>query len=273
MTDATAPQKMPSDAAAAVAAPPKAYASNRVVILGALSAIAMAVARIYAAENAALVLVARNSDRLKQAADDLRARGAVQVETVTLDLDAESANATAHIAAWAALIGGLDDVHVVYGYLGDQETAKDLPAELAKILSVNFTSAALWCSAAGEFMRAQRRGAVVAISSVAGDRGRQSNYAYGAAKGGLALFMQGLSHSLAPVGARAVAMKLGFVDTPMTDGMAKGGALWAKPDSVAIAIRRAAKRGGPIQYAPGIWKFIMLIIRTVPSFVFHRTKL
>jgi decaprenylphospho-beta-D-erythro-pentofuranosid-2-ulose 2-reductase len=263
-----------TDTAATAATPtPAAYASRRVIVLGALSAIAMAVARIYAGENAALLLVARNADRLKLAADDLRARGAVQVETVALDLDEASVNATTHMAEWAARLGGIDDVHIVYGYLGDQETAKDSPSELAKILSVNFTSAALWASAAGEFMRAQRRGAVVAISSVAGDRGRQSNYAYGAAKGGLALFMQGLSHSLAPVGARAVAMKLGFVDTPMTDGMDKKGALWAKPDQVAVAIRRAAKRGGPIQYAPGLWKVIMLIIRTVPSFVFHRTKL
>jgi NAD(P)-dependent dehydrogenase (short-subunit alcohol dehydrogenase family) len=114
---------------------------------------------------------------------------------------------------------------------------------------------------------------VVAITSVAGDRGRQSNFAYGAAKGGLSIFVQGLAHSLAPHGARAVSMKLGFVDTPMTDGMNKSGALWAKPAQVAVAIRRAADTGGPIQYAPTIWKFIMLVIRTVPSFVFHKTKL
>jgi decaprenylphospho-beta-D-erythro-pentofuranosid-2-ulose 2-reductase len=260
-------------AAGPVAAAPIAYASNRVVILGALSAVALAVARLYATERAALVLVARNADRLAAAAADLRARGAVKVETVSLDLDIEAASATSHVAAFAAMIGGIDHVHVVYGYLGDQHDASRDPAELAKILSVNFTSAALWCSAAGEFMRAQRRGAVVAISSVAGDRGRQSNFAYGAAKGGLALFMQGLAHSLAPVGARAVAIKLGFVDTPMTADIEKKGALWAKPEEVAIAIRRAAGHGGPIQYAPSFWKMIMLVIRTVPSFIFHRTKL
>jgi NAD(P)-dependent dehydrogenase (short-subunit alcohol dehydrogenase family) len=114
---------------------------------------------------------------------------------------------------------------------------------------------------------------VVAVSSVAGDRGRQSNYAYGAAKGGLALYMQGLAHSLAPVGARAVVVKPGFVDTPMTDGMAKGGPLWARPEAIAKAIRSAASRGGPIQYAPGFWRMIMLAIRAVPAFVFHKTKL
>ena len=171
------------------------------------------------------------------------------------------------------MLGGVDHFHVVYGYLGDQNALPGNPAELARILSVNFTSAALWCSAAGEYLRERKRGSVVAVSSVAGDRGRQSNYAYGAAKGGLALFMQGLAHSLAPSGARAVAMKLGFVDTPMTADIEKKGALWASPDQVGMAIRRAASRGGPIQYAPGMWRLIMLVIRSVPSAVFHRTRL
>jgi short-subunit dehydrogenase len=247
--------------------------TKRVVILGALSAIAMATARIYAGEKASLTLVARNADRLKQAADDLRTRGAVKVDVVDLDLDAAAAQSPALLRDWSAAMGGLDHVLVFYGYLGDQTKASSDISELQRILSVNFTSAALWCSSAAELLRTQRRGAVVAITSVAGDRGRQSNYAYGAAKGGLSIFLQGLAHALAPHGARAVAMKLGFVDTPMTDGMNKSGALWAKPAQVAKAIRRAADRGGPIQYAPTIWKFIMLVIRTVPSFVFHKTKL
>ena len=121
--------------------------------------------------------------------------------------------------------------------------------------------------------RTQGRGALVAVSSVAGDRGRQSNYAYGAAKGGLALFVQGLAHSLAASNARAVALKPGFVDTPMTEGLKKGGPLWAKPEAIAEAVRRAAERGGPIQYAPGFWRWIMLAIRSAPAFVFHRTRL
>ena len=252
---------------------PPTSPTKRVVILGALSAIAMATARIYAGEKASLILVARNADRLKQAADDLRARGAVKVEVIELDLDAASSQAPALLRDWSSRMGGIDHVLAFYGYLGDQTKASSDISELQRILSVNFTSAALWCSSAAEILRTQRRGSVVAITSVAGDRGRQSNFAYGAAKGGLSIFVQGLAHSLAPVGARAVSMKLGFVDTPMTDGMNKQGALWAKPAHVAIAIRRAADKGGPIQYAPTIWKFIMLVIRTVPSFIFHKTKL
>ena len=246
---------------------------QRVVILVALSAIAMATARLYAAEGARLTLAARNGERLKRVADDLKARGALQVETIALELDGAALEAPKYLSDWSAAMGGIDHVLVFYGYLGDQTKAQADAFELARILSVNFTSAALWCEAAARILRTQRRGSVVAVSSVAGDRGRQSNYAYGAAKGGLSVFVQGLAHSLAPTGARAVSMKLGFVDTPMTDGMNKQGALWAKPDQVAKAIRRAADKGGPIQYAPLIWKPIMLIIRSVPSFLFHKTKL
>ena len=247
--------------------------SNRVVILGALAAIATATARIYAAEGAALMLVARNADRLNALAADLKARGAAHVQTAALDLEASSGNARALMAEWKSKLGGLDHVHVVYGYLGSQDKASADPSELARITASNYSTAVQWCEAAANILRAQKHGSIVAVSSVAGDRGRQSNYAYGAAKGGLALYMQGLSHSLAPLGARAVAVKPGFVDTPMTDGMRKGGALWASPDKVARIIRRAADTGGPIQYAPGLWRMIMMVIRSAPSFVFHKTKL
>lgn len=248
--------------------------ANRVVILGALSAIAMATARLYAAEKASLVLVARNRERLDLVAADLRARGAEKVETVALDLEAAAANAPTFLNEWATKLGGaIDHVHVIYGYLGSQPKASAEPAELQRILSSNFTSAVLWCEAAANLLRTQKHGSLVAVSSVAGDRGRQSNYAYGAAKGGLALYVQGLAHSLAGTGARAAVVKPGFVDTPMTDGMDKSGALWAQPEDIAKALRRAADGGGPIQYAPGLWRMIMTVIRAVPSFVFHKTKL
>ena len=105
---------------------------------------------------------------------------------------------------------------------------------------------------------------LVVIGSVAGDRGRQSNYLYGAAKAGLATLVQGLAHRMAlhaPKGARAVLVKPGFVDTPMTAGMKKGGPLWASPAAIAAIVRRAADKGGPIVYAPWFWRYILLIIR------------
>ncbi len=95
------------------------------------------------------------------------------------------------------------------------------------------------------------------IGSVAGDRGRRSNYIYGATKGGLAHLVEGIAHKLAPLGARAVIIKPGFVDTPMTDAIANKGALWATPEAVAVVIVRAGEKGGPAIYAPGFWRGIM----------------
>lgn len=260
-------------AAEAPAKPAKAVLANtRVVILGGLSTVAMATARLYANDRASIVIVGRNAERLEQAAADLRARGAAKVEAIDLDLAGEAINAKTHLVDWSQRLGGIDHVLVFYGYLGTQDKAWTDISELNRILTVNFTSAALWCGAAGEIMRKQKRGSVVAVTSVAGDRGRQSNFAYGAAKGGLSVFMQGMAHALAPEGARAVSIKLGPTQTPMTAGM-PGHEKMAKPESVAPAIRRAADKGGPIQYVPGKWKIIMGIIRLVPSFVFHKTKL
>jgi NAD(P)-dependent dehydrogenase (short-subunit alcohol dehydrogenase family) len=251
----------------------QAATATRVVILGALSAIATATARIYAREGAALVLVARNEERLNALAADLYARGAAHVAVVPMDLEAEAKHAADYLKAWTGHMGGLDHVHVVYGYLGSQPEASANPDELARIVTSNFTSAVYWCEAAANIFRQQKHGSLVAVSSVAGDRGRQSNYAYGAAKGGLALYVQGLAHSLAGTGARAVTVKPGFVDTPMTDGLKKGGPMWATADQVGAALRRAADKGGPIQYAPGKWRIVMAIIRAVPAFIFHKTKL
>lgn len=247
--------------------------ANRVIILGALSAIAIATARIYASEGAALMLVARNEDRLKGLVDDLRTRGASQVETTAIDLEAGAVDAPMLMAEWKAKLGGLDHVHVIYGYLGTQERASSDPSELARITSSNYSTAVLWTEAAANIMRSQKHGSIVGVSSVAGDRGRQSNYAYGAAKGGYAIYLQGLAHSLTASGARAVAVKPGFVDTPMTDGLKKGGPLWATPEKIGKILRKAAEKGGPIQYAPGIWRMILLVIRVTPSIVFHKTKL
>jgi len=251
----------------------QAQASNRVIILGALSAIAMAAARIYAREGAALVLVARNEARLDALAADLYARGAANVVVAAMDLEAEARNAGEHLAAWSSPMGGLDHIHLVYGYLGSQLEATASQAELSRIVTSNFTSAVHWCEAAANILRRQKHGTLVAVSSVAGDRGRQSNYAYGAAKGGLALYVQGIAHSLAGTGARAVAVKPGFVDTPMTDGLKKGGPMWASADQIGQALRRAADKGGPIQYSPGKWRIVMAMIRAVPAFVFHKTRL
>jgi decaprenylphospho-beta-D-erythro-pentofuranosid-2-ulose 2-reductase len=230
----------------------------------------MATARIYAGERASIMLVARNQERMDQVAADLRTRGSPKVATAKIDLEADAPNAAELLAKWAAELGGIDHVLVFHGYLGEQSKAWESAAELARIISSNFTSQALWAGAAGDMFRKQGHGSVVAVTSVAGDRGRQSNFAYGSAKAGMSVFMQGMAHGLAGTKARAVAIKAGPTETAMTAGMKMNK---SKPEDIAKAIRKAADTGGPIQYAPFKWQPIMLIIRAVPSFVFHKTKL
>ena len=245
---------------------------QRVIALGALSAMGKATLRLYAEEGARIVIAGRNADRLHALAEDLRARGAKQVVPWEVDL-AGCDHHRVEFGRMAGSIGGLDGVLMFYGTLGDNRKAEKDPVEARRILHTNFTSAAEWCLTAADIIEAQGHGSLVVVGSVAGDRGRQSNYIYGAAKGGLALLMQGLAHRLAECGGRAVIVKPGFVDTPMTDGMQKGGPLWAKPEAVARIIKRAATKSGPVVYAPGFWRWIMLAIRAVPAPVFHKTKL
>lgn len=245
--------------------------AHRVIVLGATSAIAEATCRLYAAEGAHLLLVARDGDKLDPVARDLGLRGAPRVETEILDL--ATADAASTFPRLAARLGGVDTVLLAYGTLGEQGRAEQDLAHAAEILQSNFTSAALWCLAAASVLETQKSGSLVVIGSVAGDRGRQSNFVYGAAKAGLGVLVQGLAHRLARSGARAVLVKPGFVDTPMTAGIAKGGPLWSTPAKVAAVIRRAADRGGPVVYAPLFWRGIMAVIRAVPAPIMHRTRL
>jgi short-subunit dehydrogenase len=247
--------------------------SGRVLILGATSGIAESLARLYAAEGAALVLVGRRADRLEEVARDLAARGARAVQVAAVDL-ARAETAAARLAAWAG-DEGIEAVYLFYGVLGDQARAEADPTHAHEILETDFTSAALWSLAAANLLEAQDAGALVVVGSVAGDRGRQSNYVYGAAKAGLGVLVQGIAHRFALRGrrARAVLVKPGFVDTAKTDHMKKGGPLWASPEAVARIVRSAADRGGPIVYAPAFWRLIMLVIRAIPAPIFHRRPL
>lgn len=246
-------------------------AGKRIVILGATSAIAEATARLWAARGDRLVLVARDAVRGETIAADLRVRGASEVHVVALDC--AKADAAAALDGMVAQLGGLDILLLAYGALGEQRALERDPAAAQALIETNFTSAAAWCLAAAAIFETQRSGVMLVIGSVAGDRGRQSNYIYGATKAGLAALVQGIAHRLAPAGARAVIVKPGFVDTPMTAAIANKGKLWAKPEQVAAAIARAAEKGGPVLYTPGFWQPIMLLVRNVPAAIFHKTKL
>jgi short-subunit dehydrogenase len=249
-------------------------ARTGVIILGASSAIAEAVARRYAVGGARLGLVARDPARLEAIAADLKVRGAAAVAVRAKDLAAPAPSGV--LEALAREMGGADTVLIAYGLLGDQSEAEtDLDAA-RRLLDVNFTSAALWALAARQFLDTScgSEGLIVGLGSVAGDRGRKSNFIYGAAKGGLALVLQGLAHRAALAGGpRAMVIKLGFVDTPMTAGIKKGGPLWGTPDQAADAIVKAMARPRAIVYAPWFWRWIILVIRCLPEGLFNKANL
>ncbi|RDJ00429.1 short-chain dehydrogenase [Dyella solisilvae] len=244
---------------------------QKVVIIGATSAIAESTARLYAARGAQLFLVARNVMRLKDMAEDLRVRGAADVFHAPLDVNDVQDHAHLLEQIWTSL-GHVDVLLVAHGTLPDQAQC-EASVELAlKEFATNGTSTIALVTAVVPRFEAQQKGVIAVISSVAGDRGRQSNYLYGSAKAAITAFSSGLRQRLAKVGVNVLTIKPGFVDTPMTRGFKKG-ALWAKPDTVAKGIVRAADRGRSVVYLPGFWLLIMLIIRHIPEFVFKRIKL
>jgi decaprenylphospho-beta-D-erythro-pentofuranosid-2-ulose 2-reductase len=246
-------------------------APKRIAILGAASAIAIAAARMWAVQGVRFALVGRNIERVQAIAADLRARGAASAEVVVADC--ASADAVATLGSITDHLSGLDLVLLAYGALGDQFESERDPNAAADLLHTNFVSAAGWCLAVANRFEQQRSGALIVIGSVAGDRGRQSNYVYGSSKAGLSALVQGLAHRLAKSGARAVLIKPGFVDTPMTAHVARKGPLWAQPEVIGRAIVKAADKGGPIVYAPSYWRVIMAIIRAIPAPIFHKTEL
>lgn len=242
---------------------------QRVLIIGAYSAIAEAVAREYARRGAALFLAGRNVQRLDAVAADLRTRGASSVHMFALDATDVGAHAALLDAAQAAL-GGIDIALVAHGTLPVQaECDKQVDKALAEF-AVNGTSVIALSIALAQRLRL---GATLAvISSVAGDRGRASNYLYGSAKAAVTAFLSGLGQRLRSDGVHVLVVKPGFVDTPMTAAFKKG-ALWAQPAQVARAIVRAIDRRKPVAYVPGFWWVIMQVIKSIPECVFRRAKL
>jgi len=241
----------------------------RVFIAGATSAIAQATARLLAARGASFCLVARDPVKLASVEADLRARGASRVASTVADLD-DFARHPALLDEALAVLGGLDMVFVAHGTLPVQAECERSFARTLAAMNTNFLGA---ISLAGEAAnRLGRGGTIVVIGSVAGDRGRGSNYVYGAAKGGLAVFLEGLRHRLHASGVNVVTVKPGFVDTPMTRKFAKG-PLWASPDTVARGIVRAIDRRAGVVYVPGFWRFIMAVIRALPDRIFLRSRL
>lgn len=244
---------------------------QNVLIIGATSAIAEAVARRYASRGASLFLVGRRAERLQVIADDLRVRGARATHTHAMDINDLPAHAVLLAQAWQAL-GTVDVVLIAHGTLPDQAACEASVETCMAEFATNGTSTVALLGPLANRLAEAGGGALAVITSVAGDRGRQSNYVYGAAKAAVSTFLSGLRQRLAKKGVAVVDIRPGFVDTAMTAHLRKG-PLWASPDQVARRIVSGIGRGTPVLYAPGFWRLIMWVIRTLPQAVFNRISL
>jgi short-subunit dehydrogenase len=245
---------------------------KKVLIVGATSAIAIACARRWASEGAALFLVGRNAQRLEQIAADLVARGAKSATSHVLDMNDFDAHPDMLQACTAAL-GGIDIALIAHGTLSDQKSCEQDVKVAMRELSTNGLSVIALLTPLANLMENARTGVIAVISSVAGDRGRPSNYVYGTAKAAVTTFCEGLRARLFKSGVHVLTIKPGFVDTPMTAGLPLPGPLVATPERVANDIVRAVDKKKDSIYTPWFWSAIMLIIRSVPGFLFKRASL
>lgn len=235
------------------------------MILGATSAVAAEVAALHAARGDRLHLVGRSPDKLARVLERL---AGAQVSSACADFGDEARNEAVVREAVAAL-GGLDRVLIAHGELGDQLESERSFDEASRILRVNFTSVVSLLIPLASYLERERRGRIGVITSVAGDRGRPRNYTYGAAKGGLAIYLQGVRSRLYGAGVKVTTLKLGPVDTPMTVSHEKN-ALFARAEAVAQGIVAAMDGGAAEAYVPSFWGAIMAVVTHTPERVFQR---
>jgi decaprenylphospho-beta-D-erythro-pentofuranosid-2-ulose 2-reductase len=241
-----------------------------VLIIGATSGIAQAVARLYAEQGASFVLLARNAGRLEAVAADLRVRGADDVLTIAADLSQPSE----HARLGSEIARRMPDVDVAllaYGVLPDQTVCERSFTDVHEAIRVNYGSALSWLTLLANAMEPKGKGVIAVLSSVAGDRGRRSNYVYGSTKAGLDVFLSGLRARLARSGVHVLTVKPGFVDTPMTAHLRKG-FLFASPARVARGILKGIRRRRNVIYVPAFWRPILWAVRTLPEGLFKRLR-
>jgi short-subunit dehydrogenase len=240
-----------------------------VLVLGGTSTIARAIAAGLAAGRYDVALAGRDVAELDAVAADLRLRHGVATSVHRLDV----LEMDQHSAALApCLTPELRGVVLAFGYLGDQRRAETDAAEARRILDTNLTGCVLVLNLVAAHLARNGGGFVCALSSVAGERGRQSNYVYGAAKAGLTAYLSGLRNRFAGAGVRVLTVKAGIVDTRMSAGM-PGAGLAAPPAAVARAVVGAIARERDVVYVPWFWRWIMLVIRLIPERVFKRLRL
>lgn len=242
------------------------------LILGATSTIAQATVRKLAAKNMKLVLTGRNTEELEALKSDLEIRHQAQVILKTFDaLDFDR-----HQAFFSEVIEeteGIDGLLLMYGAMDDQKEAEQSFEMTKNMIDVNYTSAVSILNIAANYFEQKKSGLICAVSSVAGDRGRKSNYIYGSTKAGLNAYMQGMRNRLHDAGVKVMTIKPGMVDTKMTYGTVEPSPLLASPEKVAADIAGGISKRREVLYTPGFWRLIMMVIRAIPEKIFKRMNL
>jgi decaprenylphospho-beta-D-erythro-pentofuranosid-2-ulose 2-reductase len=242
---------------------------KNLLIIGATSDMAQAIARKYAAEGWNLMLAARDLALLDPIAGDLRVRGDTEVETVGFDAQ----DFSSHETLYNSLSAKPDAVVAAFGYMGDQKLAGSNVDEARKTIEINFTGMVSILGIIADDFETRGSGFIAAISSVAGDRGRQGNYVYGSAKAGLTAYLSGLRNRLASKGVHVMTVKPGFCRTKMTENLELPAALTASPEQVAQAVYKGMEKGRCTVYTLWMWRWIMLIIKHIPEPIFKKMKM
>lgn len=242
------------------------------LILGATSAIARSMALVLAEQGYSLLIAGRDMEELEYLAADLRVRGQTEAHPFFLDALALETHAAFYQQCQERAEGRIHGVVMALGHLGDQAEAQEDFLAARRILESNYTAPASLLELAARDLESRGEGWICGISSVAGDRGRQSNYLYGSSKGALTLLLQGLRVRLFKSGVNVTVVKPGFVDTKMTFGL-PGLFLVARPEAVARRALAAVRAGRGEVYAPWFWYWIMLVIRWLPDLIFKRMRL
>ncbi len=250
---------------------PRPVVPSAVLILGATSAIAQATARLLARDGARFFLVARDKSKLEAVSADLLTRGAQSVGGYVADLD----DTTLHPALLAAAreaLGEIDLALLAHGVLGEQAEAEKSYAVTEAVLHTNFLAPVSLITWLATYFESRQTGCLAVISSVAGDRGRKSNYVYGASKGALTIFLDGVRNRIDRAGVQVLTIKPGFVATPMTAHLPRG-PLFAQPITIGRGILKAIATRRDEVYLPGFWAIIMFIVRSIPGRIFKNMNM
>lgn len=242
---------------------------ENVLILGAASDMAVAIARQLAMQGYSITLAGRNAERLAAIEGDLRIRYKAMVTSVYFDaLDFDS-----HAQFYQALPEKPDIVICVFGLLGDQREAQQHWEHCQQVIHANYTGAVSILNVVANDLERRKKGTIVGISSVAGERGRQSNYIYGSAKAGFTAYLSGLRNRLYHHGVHVITVKPGFVKTKMIEDISTPAMLTASPKAVGKKVYRAILKKKNTLYVLPIWALIMGVIKAIPESIFKRLKM